>query len=218
MLMKIKGVLWDLDGVLVDTGEFHYQAWSRTLRRFHIPYSRDLFLETFGMNNWNILVRLLDRPPEQALYRQIDQQKEALFRQIIHNQVKALPGVIETLQSLDLRGISQAVASSAPLENIDALVDELGIRDCFKAIVSGSQLAGKPAPDVFLASAHAINLPAHSCLVIEDSVAGVAGARAAGMACLAVTNTNPAEALSQANYVVDSLIQLPSSFWDELLG
>jgi beta-phosphoglucomutase len=56
--MTIKGVLWDLDGVLVDTGEFHYQAWSRTLRRFQIPYSQKLFLETFGMNNWSIMTRM----------------------------------------------------------------------------------------------------------------------------------------------------------------
>ena len=216
--MTIKGILWDLDGVLMDTGEFHYQAWAHTLAAFQIPFSRELFRETFGMNNRGILERLLGHPPGQALYMQISDQKEEMFRRVIHGQVKPLPGVLETLHYLDSKGLRQAIASSAPPGNIDALVDELGLRDCFNAIVSGSALAGKPAPDVFLLSARAIGVSPQDCLVIEDAVTGVEGAKRAGMRCLAVTNTNPAEKLSQADFVVASLDQVPAIFWDELSG
>jgi beta-phosphoglucomutase len=212
-LMSIQGVLWDMDGVLVDTGEFHYQAWSRTLALFKIPFSRELFHETFGMNNWGILVRLLGHEPERELYTKISEQKEESFRKVIHGHARPLPGAVEALHYLKSKGIRQAIASSAPQENIDALVDELNLRDYFDAIVSAYHLAGKPAPDVFLASAKAIGIPPRNCLVIEDAVAGVAGAKSAGMTCLAVTNTHPAEKLRQADYVVDSLLQLDTAFW-----
>ncbi len=216
--MRIKGVLWDLDGVLVDTGELHYQAWSRTLAVYKIPFSHELFRETFGMNNWSILTILLGHEPERDLYTKISEQKEETFREVIHGQVNPLPGAVETLRSLKSKGILQAIASSAPQENIDALVDELRLRDNFKAIVSAYNLPGKPAPDVFLESAKGIGIPPQNCLVIEDAVTGVAGAKSAGMTCLAVTNTNTAEALRQADYVVDSLLKLNTKFWEDLIG
>jgi beta-phosphoglucomutase len=215
--MTILAVLWDLDGVLADTGEQHYLAWARTLEQYRIPFSRKLFQETFGMNNWGILIRLLGRQPERELYEQISNAKELSFRQGIQGQVKPLPGVLATLQALKARGLRQAIASSAPPENIDALVDELGLRDLFQAIVSAYKLPGKPAPDVFLAAARALDVPPQQCLVIEDAVTGVAGAKRAGMRCLAVTNTNPADALRQADQVVDSLLPLEAAFWDRLL-
>ncbi len=215
--MRIKGVLWDMDGVIADTGEFHYLAWSRTLEAFHIPYSRELFLETFGMNNRAILERLLGREGDDGIKAKIDFQKEVLFRQVIHGQAQPLPGVLETLHYLKSAGVRQAIASSAPPENVNALVDELKIRENFAAIVSGYNMAGKPAPDVFLAAAKAIGVQPVNCLVIEDAVTGVEGAKRAGMACLAVTNTNPAEKLHHADYVADSLFQIDKAFWDLLI-
>jgi beta-phosphoglucomutase len=215
--MTIQAILWDLDGVLVDTGEQHFQAWSRTLQHYHIPFSRQLFNETFGMNNWGILTLLLGHPPEPDLYARISAEKEASFRQGMHGQVAPLPGVPETLLLLENKGLRQAIASSAPPENIAALVDELGLREHFQAILSGNNLNGKPAPDIFLAAAAAIDTPPQHCLVIEDAVTGVEAARGAGMLCLAVTNTRPASALRQADYVVDSLLELDDAFWDKLL-
>ncbi len=217
-IMAIKGVLWDLDGVLVDTGEFHYQAWQRTLAGYQLTYSRELFRQTFGMNNWSILSLLLGDRMDQDLYMRISGQKEEAFREVIHGRIKPLPGAVETLEYLGSRGIPQAIASSAPQENIDAMVDELRLRKYFKAIKSAYKMPGKPAPDVFLASAKAIGIPPKDCLVIEDSVAGVAGAKRAGMTCLAVTNTHPAGNLQQADYIVDSLLPLDRAFWEAQTG
>jgi len=215
-IMSIQGVLWDMDGVLVDTGEFHYQAWSRTLALFDIPFSRELFRETFGMNNKGILERLLGDETDHRFFTIIIDKKEKLFRQVIHGHVKPLPGVVEMLHFLKSKSIRQAIASSAPQENIDALVDELILRDSFEAIVSGDELAGKPAPDVFLAASQAIGVSPQNCLVIEDSVAGVEAAKRAGILCLAVTNTNPAGNLYQADYVVDSLLQVDTVLCEKL--
>jgi beta-phosphoglucomutase len=216
--MSIQAVLWDLDGVLVDTGEAHYQAWDRTLQAQQIPFSRRTFQQTFGMNNWSILTRLLGQPPDPDLYQEISDGKEAAFREMIRGLVRPLPGVLETLRFLRENAVRQAVASSAPQENIDALVDELGLREYFQAILSGNKLSGKPAPDVFLAAAKAVGVPPQGCLVVEDAVPGVEGAKRAGMLCLAVTNTNPAESLHEADFVTDSLLDLESAFWEGLLG
>jgi beta-phosphoglucomutase len=216
--MVIRGVLWDMDGVLVDTGEFHYQAWSKTLSEYDIPYSHELFLETFGMNNRGILIKLMGYEPDQQFQKKISNQKEEFFRKIIQGNARPLPGVVETLGMIRSKGIRQAIASSAPPENIELLVDTLKLWESFDAIVSGYGLSGKPAPDVFLSAAEAIGIPAELCLVIEDAVTGVEGAKRAGMRCLAVTNTNPAQKLQQADYIVDSLLQIEPGFLEEILG
>ena len=168
------------------------------------------------MNNWGVLSKLLGHEPDQVLYDIISYQKEKIFRELIQGKAMPLPGVIETLLFLKSKGIRQAIASSAPQENIDALVDALNLRDSFDAIISGYKMLGKPAPDVFLASAKAIGVPPQNCLVIEDAVTGVEGAKRAGMLCLAVTNTNPAEKLKRADYIVDSLLQIEPGFLDEV--
>jgi len=216
--MSVLGVLWDLDGILVDTGEFHYRAWFDTLQLYNISYSREAFRETFGMNNRGVLGKLLGQEPEPAFLDIVSDKKEKLFRELIQGKVRPLPGVIETLKFFRSRGIRQAVASSAPPENIEALLDALNLRGNFEAVVSGFNLNGKPAPDVFLAAAKAIGIPPQNCLVIEDAVTGVEGAIRAGMLCLAVTNTNTAENLKQADYVVDSLLDITEKFLVELIG
>ena len=204
-----RGVLWDMDGVLVDTGEFHFQAWSQTLLEHSIPFTRELFRATFGMNNDGILSVLLGQPLAPERLAEIRDRKERLFRQAVRGRAQPLPGVRMWLERLKAAGVRQAVASSAPPANIDALVDELGLRSYFEAIVSGFDLPGKPDPAVFLKSARLIDVPPDRCVVVEDAVAGVEAARRAGMTCTAVTTTNPAHALRKADVVVERLDALP---------
>jgi beta-phosphoglucomutase-like phosphatase (HAD superfamily) len=112
------------------------------------------------------------------------------------------------LARLKNAGVRQAIASSAPQENIDVLVDGLGLRQYFAAIVSGATLPGKPNPDVFLEAARQIGVPPSACVVVEDAIAGVQAARNAGMRCIAVTTTNRADKLAAADIVVDRLDEL----------
>lgn len=208
-MMVKRGVLWDMDGVLVNTGEFHYQAWSQTLAEREIPFTREQFQATFGMNNAGILEVILGQALEPDLVAAISDRKERLFRQAVKGHAHLLPGVRAWLDRLDGWGFRQAIASSAPPANIDALVDELGIRSYFAAIVSGFDLPGKPDPAVFLKTAGLIGVPPERCVVVEDAVAGVEAARRAGMKCVAVTTTNPAHALQGADIVVERLDALP---------
>lgn len=212
------GVLWDMDGVLVDTGPTHLRAWVQTLADYGLSMSEEFFRATFGMTNANLLPLLLAERSTPELVQAISDRKEALFRTLMAGQSQPLPGVKHWLESLRAAGARQAVASSAPPQNLAVMLAGLGVRPWFDAIISGDGMPGKPAPDVFLKAAAAIDLPPERCVVIEDAINGVAGAKNAGMKCIAVTTTNPAAALAQADVVVDSLADLSPTIVKGLLG
>lgn len=202
------GVLWDMDGVLVDTEELHFESWGQVLARYDVPFTRELFRKTFGMNNAGTVTALWPSTPEPELIMEVSRRKEIIFRQILRGRVQALPGVLEWLARFQAWGFRQAVASSAPPANIDALVDELGIRTYFLALAPGDSLPSKPDPAVFLEAARLLELAPDRCIVVEDSVAGVSAAHRAGMRCIAVATTNPPAALHNADMVVERLSHL----------
>ncbi|MBT3389161.1 MAG: HAD family phosphatase [Chloroflexi bacterium] len=205
---KLEGILWDMDGVLVDTGEFHFHSWQTALDAHNIPFSRQAFRETFGMNNTGILKLLLGERFIPTLYEEISTQKEISFRQAIQGKVALLPGVSGLLDAVQKAEIPQAIASSAPPENIHAIISELGLGDFFQAQISAFAMPGKPDPAVFLAAAQALKATPSACVVIEDAIAGVQAAQRAGMKCIAVTTTNSASVLSFADRVVANLVEL----------
>jgi len=201
-------ILWDMDGVLVNTGDFHYKAWKKTFDELDVSFSEDQFRVTFGMNNAGILEVICGEklPPDQE--QRISDRKESLFREAVKGNAKLLPGVESTLKIFSEWNFKQAIASSAPPKNIEVLVQELRIGKYFDAIVSGHDIPGKPDPAVFLKAAQQIGVSPEKCVVIEDAVAGVEGAKNARMKCVAVTTTNTAEALSKADLIFDSLVDL----------
>lgn len=212
------GVLWDMDGVLVDTGELHFISWKKTLDEASIPFDREDFRKTFGMNNTGILEYLCGEKPDPETIQKISDHKEAIFRESAPGNVQPLPGVMDWLVRLQGVGARMAVASSAPYANIEVLVEELKLRPYFQALVSGANLPGKPDPATFLEAARQLGLAPSACVVVEDAIAGVQGAINAGMKCIAVTNTNPPQALAEADLVVDSLTELPREVFSQLIG
>jgi len=198
-------VLWDMDGVLVDTGEFHFQSWKETFDELDISFTREDFRKTFGMNNAGILEWLFGRKPGPDELTRISDRKESLFRELIKGKAEPLPGILSWLNQFQDWGLKQAITSSAPYKNIEVLVAELGIEKYFDAMISAFDLPGKPNPDVFLKAANTLQTKSQNCIVIEDAIAGVEGAKRAGMKCIAVTTTNPASALEKADCIFDNL-------------
>ena len=214
VLRSAAGVLWDMDGVIVDTGDYHYRAWTHVLAAAGVVFSQEQFRASFGMNNIGILTMLFGRAPTAAEIEVMDVGKEQYFRELIREDIRPLPGVSTWLASLHEAGVRQAIASSAPPESIDFFVDALDLGAWLDARISGTDMPGKPAPDVFLTAARAIDMPPERCVVIEDAIPGVQAARRAGMKCIAVTTTNPAERLTAADVVVASLAELaPDTIW-----
>ena len=132
--------------------------------------------------------------------------------------MKPHPGAIELIRSLKEHGFKLAIASSAPIENINLITQSLGIDGCFHSIVTGRDVSeGKPSPQGFLLAARKLGATPGNCIVIEDAIAGVVAAERAGIRCIAVTNTHPGEKLKGADLIIDSLDGLKLEDLDRLL-
>jgi len=210
-------VLWDMDGVLVDTAELHYLTWKSALAVNGISITRADFNNTFGMNNGQVLTYLLGQAPSKALLEEISDRKEKRFRELVCESSSLYPGAIELLSMLHQAGYSQAVASSAPRENIATILDKFDLGPYFQTTVSGHDLPSKPDPAVFLLAAQSLQIAPGKCIVIEDAFAGIQAARNAGMKCIAVGTTNPIEALGEANLAVNNLEELQLADFQNLL-
>ena len=177
----LQGVIWDLDGTLVDTAEAHYLSWQETLKAYNVDLSRETFRADFGGNNQRSLTQWLGEVPSAALLAEIADQKESLFRANIHERTQLFPGVLGWLDYFKSVGIPQALASSAPQENITASLDTFALWPYFQTVVSGEKLPSKPDPTTFLEAARQLGIPPENCLVLEDSEPGLLGAHHAGM-------------------------------------
>ncbi|MGH2516235.1 MAG: HAD family hydrolase [Ktedonobacterales bacterium] len=213
-------VIWDVDGVLLDSAEQHRQAWHALARENGFPYTDADFWETFGMRNGDIIPRVFD-VSEPARVAALGARKEGVYRELLAREAVALPGAVELMAALHTAGYRQALGSSAPEENLLLIVRLLGIGTYLDTTVSGETVArGKPAPDIFLAAAAKLGVAPARCLVIEDAPAGVAAAHAGGMRALAVRRAGQADApgLDAAERVIDSLRDADVALVGALLG
>lgn len=216
-----RAVIWDVDGVLLDSAEQHRQAWHRLAREEGVAFTDADFWATFGQRNADIIPRFYGRDLTPQQVQSLGDRKEAYYRDSLRQSAAALPGARDLLAALHAAGYRQAIGSSAPVENLDLIVALLGLGPYLEAVISGERVPrGKPAPDIFLAAAAALSVPPPRCVVVEDAPAGVAAARAGGMRCLAVRRAGQADApgLEAADLVVDSLTQASVATFDALLG
>jgi 2-amino-4-hydroxy-6-hydroxymethyldihydropteridine diphosphokinase len=213
-----KAVIWDMDGVIADTAACHLQAWQRLWAEQGIEFTAEQFRRTFGQRTTEIIRGILgpDMPDEEVCA--LGERKEAYCRELLRRQLRALPGVRELLAALEQAGFRQALASSAPRKNVELILEALDIGRYFAAVVSEADVTlGKPDPQIFLVAAARLGIAPRRCLVIEDAVAGVQAAKAAGMRCLAVTTTNPGAHLAAADRVVPSLTEVSVADIEALL-
>jgi beta-phosphoglucomutase len=182
------GVIWDVDGTLVDTAELHFQAWLELARQLRKPFTRADFAATFGRRNPEILHQLFGIHLTEREVAELGQRKEELYRAAAAKGVSLLPGVQRLLEALQSAGFRQAIGSSAPRANVDLILQLTGTDALFAAVVSMEDTQrGKPDPQVFQVAAARLRLAPATCLVLEDAVAGVQAAKAGGMKCIAVT-------------------------------
>ena len=201
----MRAVLWDLDGVLVDSAPFHFQAWHELMASLGRELSEADFRRTFGQRNDAILRDLLG---ELALgeVERLAARKEELFRQAARGNIAALPGSLALLRLLRERGLKLALVSSTPHANIDMVLRSLGVEEAFDVIVGEEDVTrGKPNPEGFLLAAKRLGVMPAECVVIEDAPAGVEAAKRGGMRCVGVCRDRPREALAKADLVVESL-------------
>jgi HAD superfamily hydrolase (TIGR01509 family) len=191
--------IFDHDGVLVDSLEFHKEAWFELGRRTGLAFTPEFIHETFGMTNMSIFRRLLGDALSDDQMRRYSDLKEVCYRDVARGQIRLMDGVREVLDQLTALGVKLAIGSSGPLANMELTVDECGLNGRFAAIASLEDITrGKPDPQVFLVAAtRARSAPVHS-VVFEDAPVGIQAAKAAGMYAVGLTTTHPAAALEQA--------------------
>jgi beta-phosphoglucomutase len=187
-LTPLGAVVWDMDGTLVDTAELHFAAWVRLASELDHPFSRADFAATFGRRNPEILRFLFGDHLTDASVAELGERKENYYRAAAELGVELLPGVRPLLEALHAAGFKQAIGSSAPRGNLELILRLTGITSFLEAIVSMEDTQrGKPDPEVFLVAARKLGVPPARSLVMEDAIAGVEAAKAAGMRCVAVT-------------------------------
>ncbi len=211
-----RAVLWDMDGTLIDSEEFHWISWRNTLANEGITITREQFLSSFGQRNDSIIPRWLGAAATPERIERISKAKEELYRYLVRRDgISPLPGVANWIHRLHKEGWLQAIASAAPRANIDAVLEALSATHIFQGIVSADDVhRGKPDPEVFLIAASCVGVSPDCCIVVEDAVAGVQGARSAGMKSIGV-NRNGKQL--PADIVVQSLDLLDSDAFDTLL-
>ena len=215
---SLEAVIWDMDGVIVDSGPQHFESWHITLKQYSREVSDEQLRQMFGMTSPEVARILFGADVPEEFVTQLCEEKEFYFRETIKENANYLPGVERWLREFKGSGIRQAIASSGSQENIDAVLDTLDARGYFSEVVSGKNMPSKPDPAVFLQAAQQLNAEPINCLVIEDAIAGVAGAKAAGMKCLAVTTTNRPQDLMDADAILLNLESLSDSLFKKLFS
>jgi tRNA threonylcarbamoyl adenosine modification protein YeaZ len=217
--LKDKAVIWDMDGIIIDSAPYHLKAWQQIFTSRGISFSEKAFQQTFGQRNDAIISGILGAGASVEEIEAISNEKEASFRHKIAETPKPLPGVIALMSSLACEKVRMAIASSAPRENIELIINKIDIARFVQVVISEEDVTnGKPDPQGFKLAAVRLGVEPKNCLVIEDAVAGVTASKRAGMHCLAVTNSHTRDSLSKADQVVDSLEEVAIGDVKRLLG
>ena len=213
--MNDRAVLWDLDGTLADSEEYHWLSWRDAMRAEGIDLTYERFLASFGQRNDRILGAWLGEGTDAARIRRIGDWKEGEYRRLAEERgLTPLPGAREWVERLHRDGWKQAIASSAPRLNLETMLRVLKLDGLIDATVSADEVKkGKPDPDVFLAAAAAVSVPPARCVVVEDAPAGVEAGRRAGMKTIGVNTRTPLA----ADIYVSSLADLPPDAFERLL-
>ncbi len=215
-MSAVRAVLWDMDGTLIDSEEFHWISWRNTMANEGIIITREQFLASFGQRNDSIIPQWLGAAATPERIETIGAAKEELYRHLVRRDgISPLPGVADWLHRLHKEGWLQAIASAAPRANVEVVLEALSATHLFQAIVSAEDVhRGKPDPEVYLTAAARVGASPDGCIVVEDAVAGIEGARQAGMRSIGVSHNGTH---LPADIVVQSLDRLDADAFDALL-
>ena len=189
-----------MDGTLVDNLAYHFLAFEEYAKREGFTLLEPVSLKINGMHSNDIFPLLLgDEVVAKYGLDRLNREKEEVYRDMYRSKIAPIAGLMELLQTAKKAGVKCAIGSSGCRENVEMIVEGLGIADLIDASISGSDVThGKPHPEIFIKAYEALGLKAEECVVVEDAVNGIVAGVAAGCKCIAVTTTASAEILSEA--------------------
>lgn len=204
------GVLFDWDGVVVDSSSHHLLSWQRLGGEIGKSITEEQFRESFGQVNRVIIPGVLGWSKDPEEIHRLGARKEELYREIVREKgLEPLAGARELVQALKAAGVPRVVGTSSEKENIRTALEVMGMTGLFDGIVASEDVThGKPDPEVFLKAAKVTGLPAEQCVVLEDSHHGLQAADAGGMKSVGVLTTHPKEKLGSPDLLVATLAEL----------
>ena len=207
----IRGVLFDMDGVLVDSEEYICKAAIGMFSEFGIEAKPEDFLPFIGMGENRYIGGVAEKYNLIADINDIKARTYEIYEQITHGKLRPLPGAIDFVDRCRNSGFKTALATSADRVKMEINLNEIGLSvKSFDATVNGLDVERKkPFPDIYIAAAEKIGLKPEECLVVEDAVSGIKAAKAAGCKCLAVTTSFSKEKLYEADWICESLTEVP---------
>ena len=200
-----RAFIFDMDGTLVDNMRFHGAAWQQMLLENGVETdAREFLIKTAGKTNREIIPHFFKDASEEKLL-ELGTRKETIYRELFLSERRAIRGAIEFLEAAKALGVKMAVATAAPVANMEFILDGLDLRRFFDAITTAADVShGKPNPEVFLKSAEKLNVEPKNCLVFEDAVNGFEAAHRAGMQSIGIATVNSIEDILQLASVVEA--------------
>jgi beta-phosphoglucomutase len=201
--MQYRGVIFDMDGVIVDNQDYHHEAWMKFCMKYGVTVEGDVS-RYFGMTNTDILTNIFpDNLSDTQLY-EYSGEKEKLYRGLYQGNIEMAEGLERVLKSLLDKDMKLGIATSAPSANVDFVLGNTNLHIYFDVVVDSSMVSkGKPDPEIYLMAAEQMGLLPEQCIVVEDSIAGVKAGKAAGMKVIAITTTSAREKLGDADKIID---------------
>jgi beta-phosphoglucomutase len=207
--MKEYAFIFDMDGVIVDSNPYHKIALKQFCEKHgHHLNDEQLINKIYGRTNKEWITHLFgELPPEQLTNYAFE--KEELYRCLFEKDIRPVKGLVRFLEALDAHHIPRAIGTSAPRANVDFTLSKTGTGRFFKTILDESSiLHGKPNPEIYLRAAKALNFPPQQCIVIEDSLSGVAAGKSAGAKVIGITTTHIPEELYDTDLIINDFEEL----------
>lgn len=218
-MIKDIGLLFDMDGVIVDNHTYHFLSWQELAKRYDIPITEEFYRTQMNGRTFKGIVEVVfkdDIPIEMA--KEIAYEKERIYRELYKPHLKATDGLIHFLEDAKAAGIPMAIGTSAPVENVEFTLDGLKIRHYFEGVIDDSAVSkGKPDPEVYLKCAELVDRDSRNCIVFEDAVSGLNAGKAAGSKTIGLATSHQRDEL-EADLIVDNFNQLSLEMLEQVLN
>ena len=208
--MGQRAVLFDMDGVVIDNLPYHVDAWLLYCERHGIHLTREIFYKDLnGLNSKDTFEWLLKREITREEIIEMEEEKEEIYRGFYKPFLSPAPGLMDFLALLKANGVKTALGTSAGPGNIDFILDGLGIRAEFDAVIGGAEVTkGKPDPEIYVRAAGLVHVSPEDCWVIEDSLQGIEAGLSAGMKVVGMTTSHSPDELSHTHITSPDFVDL----------